>query len=129
MSHHRHKFTLGIVGPFDRLIEPGIFGTEIMGKIMAFAKPEINEEYAEFNKDQEIMFGKAMQDLEGDDAPKPVWIADAIKKLVDMPAGQRPLRTVVGTVLTAGVSEINEYQGIKQREFLTDVGLGHWNKK
>lgn len=110
------------------IVEPGIFGTEIFGKTMAFAKPEIGEEYAEFNKDQDVMFGQAMKNLEGDDAPKPVWIADAIKKLINLPAGQRPLRTVVGTVLTAGVSTLNEHQETAQREFLSDVGLDSWNK-
>jgi NAD(P)-dependent dehydrogenase (short-subunit alcohol dehydrogenase family) len=110
------------------IIEPGLFKTEIMGKIMPPARPEINEEYSEFNKDQGPMFEKAISDLEPENAARPDWIANAVKALVDMPAGSRPLRTVVGTALTAGVRELNKHQDVAQRTFLTDVGLDSWNK-
>jgi NAD(P)-dependent dehydrogenase (short-subunit alcohol dehydrogenase family) len=39
--------------------------------------------------------------------PDPQEIADAVKRLVDTPHGQRPLRTVVGPVFTEGVAEYN----------------------
>jgi len=110
------------------IIEPGIFKTEILGKTMSPAKPDIHEEYSEFNKDQDVMFGKAMEDIAPDNGPRPIWIADAIKKLVDMPAGERPIRTVVGDALTGGVRELNEAQIIAQRQHLKDVGLDSWNK-
>ncbi len=110
------------------IIEPGIFKTEIFGKTMPPAKPEINEDYSEFNKDQDAMFGKAMADLEPDGASRPVWIANAIKGLINMPAGERPIRTVVGNVLTAGVSTLNERQMVAQQHFLKGAGLDSWNK-
>jgi NAD(P)-dependent dehydrogenase (short-subunit alcohol dehydrogenase family) len=39
--------------------------------------------------------------------PDPQEVADAVKRLIDLPAGQRPLRTVVGPVFTEGVAEYN----------------------
>jgi NAD(P)-dependent dehydrogenase (short-subunit alcohol dehydrogenase family) len=39
--------------------------------------------------------------------PDPQEVADAVKRLVDMPAGERPLRLVVGPVFTEGVADYN----------------------
>ena len=36
-------------------------------------------------------------------------VADVVKQLIDMPAGTRPLRTVVGSVMTDGVMEYNQF--------------------
>ncbi len=110
------------------IVEPGIFKTEILGKVSSPAKSEINQEYAEFNKDQEVMFTKALADIEPESGPRPIWIANAIKELVDMPAGERPIRTVVGEALTGGIRELNQAQIIAQRQHLNDAGLGSWNK-
>jgi len=110
------------------IVEPGAFNTEILGKVLPPDKTEIDEEYVEFNKGKEIMFGGIMKAITADDAPGPVWIADAIKKLVDMPAGSRPIRTVVGKAATGGVRELNEAQVVAQRKHLEALGLGSWNK-
>ena len=46
--------------------------------------------------------------------PDPQQVADAVKRLVDTPAGSRPLRTVVGPIFTEGVAEYNEaYERLK----------------
>ena len=108
------------------IVEPGIFKTEILGKVSSPDRTEINQEYAEFNKDQEVMFAKALADIEPDNGPRPIWIANAIKELVDMPAGERPIRTVVGEALTGGIRELNQAQIIAQRQHLKDAGLGSW---
>jgi NAD(P)-dependent dehydrogenase (short-subunit alcohol dehydrogenase family) len=48
--------------------------------------------------------------------PDPQEVADAILRLVDTPAGQRPLRTVVGPVYTEGVAEYNQtYERVRTR--------------
>jgi len=110
------------------IVEPGIFKTEILGKVSSPDRTEINQEYAVFNKDQEVMFAKALADIEPENGPRPIWIANAIKELVDMPAGERPIRTVVGEALTGGIRELNQAQIIAQRQHLKDAGLGSWNK-
>jgi len=109
-------------------IEPGAFNTEIMGKFGTPDNTKIEEEYAVFNKAKEVMFGRMMGTITADDAPGPVWIADAIKKLVDMPAGSRPVRTVVGEAATGGVRKLNEAQVVAQRQHLEALGLDSWNK-
>lgn len=48
--------------------------------------------------------------------PDPQLVADAVKRLVEMPAGSRPLRTVVGPIFTEGVAEYNAaYERLKAR--------------
>jgi NAD(P)-dependent dehydrogenase (short-subunit alcohol dehydrogenase family) len=43
-------------------------------------------------------------------------VADIVKRLIDLPAGKRPLRTVVGSVSTDGVTEYNQfYEATKER--------------
>ena len=41
-----------------------------------------------------------------------------VKALIDTPAGQRPLRTVVGTVMTAGVDSLNRAYDEHKKRFL-----------
>jgi NAD(P)-dependent dehydrogenase (short-subunit alcohol dehydrogenase family) len=43
-------------------------------------------------------------------------VADVVKQIIEMPAGTRPLRTVVGSVMTDGVTEYNQfYEATKER--------------
>jgi len=121
------RYELASDGIDSVIVEPGAFNTEILGKVATPDKTEIDGEYAEFNKGMEIMFGGIKEAIIADDAPGPVWIADAIKKLVDMPAGARPIRTVVGEAATGGVRELNEAQVVAQRQHLDALGLGSWN--
>jgi hypothetical protein len=52
--------------------------------------------------------------------PDPQEVADAVARLIERPAGQRPLRTVVGPVFTEGVAEYNRtYEQV--RAHLEDV--------
>ncbi len=122
------NFELRSHGIDSVIIEPGAFNTSIMGKFGAPEYTEIENEYPEFNQDKEMMFGKMLKTITSEDAPGPVWIADAIKKLVDMPAGERPTRTVVGEAATGGVRDLNKGQDIAQRIHLNSLGLEHWNK-
>ena len=59
----------------------------------------------------------------GPDAPDPQQVADAIADLIDLPAGERPLRTVVGTLMTAGVRELNEQYDKNRNELFTSIGM------
>ena len=46
--------------------------------------------------------------------PDPQEVADAVARLIDLPQGQRPLRSVVGPIFTEGVSEYNDaYERMK----------------
>ncbi|MBA3544884.1 MAG: hypothetical protein H0T76_00220 [Nannocystis sp.] len=59
----------------------------------------------------------------GDGAPKPQAVADAIVKLIDTPAGSRPLRTVVDAH-PEGAQAINQVCEQIQAGALAAMGLG-----
>ncbi len=59
-----------------------------------------------------------------DQAGDPQIVADAISDLIETPAGQRPLRSVVDQ-MGDGVRQINEVGTRVQREALEAAGIQH----
>lgn len=119
-------FELAPFGIDSIIVEPGSFPTEgaASGSIVSFpADQEIAAQYGDLaNKPQELLqgFGEAFS---GPDAPDPQEVADAIADLIDLPAGERPLRTVVGRMATAGVRELNEQYDKSRYELFSSMGM------
>jgi hypothetical protein len=59
--------------------------------------------------------------LQSEDAPNPQLVVDAYVALTDMPAGQRPTRTVVG--ITWGVDDMNAAKQPIQDRVLKEMQL------
>ena len=94
------------------------------GSAIAFpADEEIPTQYGEMATKPQEMFDGFGQAFSGPDAPDPQEVADAIANLVDLPAGQRPLRTVVGTLVTAGVRELNEQYDKSRQQLFSSLGM------
>jgi hypothetical protein len=55
--------------------------------------------------------------------PNPQLVADAVIKLIGLPQGQRPLRTVVDPVTGAIVETANIQVGQQYEQFLTAFGM------
>jgi hypothetical protein len=62
--------------------------------------------------------------MSGDVPNKPQDVADAIKALIDTPAGQRPIRVTVDKMMPNTAVPINETQGQVQNGFLNYMQLG-----
>ncbi len=96
------------VAPFGidvAIIEPGAFPTPWVGRSTEAADASITAAYAEATTPPP----PPVQPANGEPKlPDPQEVADAVKALIDLPAGQRPLRTVVGPVFTEGVAEYNQ---------------------
>jgi NAD(P)-dependent dehydrogenase (short-subunit alcohol dehydrogenase family) len=94
------------VAPFGidvAILEPGSFPTPIHGKATPAADTNITAAYdAVTPRRQRVPPG------DGYVPPDPQQIADAVLGLIETPAGQRPLRSVVGPVFTEGVAEYNQ---------------------
>jgi len=103
------------------MVEPGPFGTGLLASGQAPAYKEVLETYGELAGVPTAMGEGFDQMLQGEDAPDPQWVVDAYLKLADMPAGQRPTRTVVG--ITWGVDQINELTQPIQDRVLKEMQL------
>ena len=120
------SFELAPLGIESIIVEPGGFPTEgvASGSIMTMpADQEVADGYGELAaKPMEMAEGWG-EAFSGPDAPDPQDVADAIADLIDLPAGERPLRTVVGTLVTAGVRELNEVYETSKDELLSSLGM------
>ena len=120
------SFELAPFGIESIIVEPGGFLTEGLASGAAIAFPtdqEILAEYGEMATKPQEMFAGFGEAFSGPDAPDPQEVADAIADLVDLPAGQRPLRTVVGSLLTAGVRELNEQYDKSRQQLHSSLGM------
>lgn len=87
------------------ILEPGSFPTPATWKGLEPEKSAIVSAYAS----ETSSIGAAPVTPAPDyKPPDPQEVADAVNRLVDMMAGQRPLRLVVGPVFTEGIAEYNE---------------------
>jgi len=99
------------------ILEPGSFPTPATFKSMEAANQEIAAAYASRTPANAAARQPAPV---GHQPPDPQEVADAVKRLIELPAGRRPLRTVVGPVFTEGVAEYNQtYEHV--RAHLADV--------
>ena len=87
------------------ILEPDSFPTPATYKSMQAANQEIAAAYARRPPSD---LRAAGQRPGRHQPPDPQEVADAVKRLIELPAGQRPLRTVVGPVFTEGVAEYNQ---------------------
>lgn len=117
------SFELSPFGVDSVIVEAGSYGTEIFTKLVYPADTAALAGHGEHASRPEQIFGGLGAALYGPDAPDPQEVADAIAALIDMPAGARPLRTVVGHIGTAGVSDFIEVQEAAKRRMLADLGI------
>ena len=94
------------VAPFGvdvAILEPGSFPTPIHGKSMPPDEASVAAAYATLQRPSRAAARGSAAAL-----PDPGEVADAVLRLIELPAGSRPLRTVVGPVFTEGVADYNE---------------------
>jgi hypothetical protein len=87
------------------IVEPGSFPTPATSKAIWAERADIAAEYAEDAAGRPP--GRMPIDRTAAELPDPQELANTIQTLVDLPPGQRPLRSVVGQVFTEGVAEYN----------------------
>lgn len=105
------------------IVQPGAFPTEIFSKTAFGADQEaISPEYGELaNVPNQINEG--MGQMFETAKPDPQMVPDAIFKLIEMPQGQRPLRTVVDKMTGAFTEDANGKVKEDYDKFLTAFGM------
>ena len=119
-----YRYELAGTGVDVVIVEPGGFGTNFLENMEPAADTDRLKSYGPLAEMPEKMWGGFAENLKGDDAPDPQVVADAIAKLIDTPAGQRPLRTVVDPMMGGeGPRAINLTTDKIQAELLGNLGM------
>jgi len=112
------------VAPFGvdiAIVEPGPFGTGLLASGRPPALGEVLASYGELAGVPTAMGEQFAKMLKSEGAPDPQWVVDAYLALAEMPAGKRPMRTVVG--ITWGVDEMNRLTQPIQDKILEEMKL------
>jgi NAD(P)-dependent dehydrogenase (short-subunit alcohol dehydrogenase family) len=104
------------------IIQPGAYPTDIFGKAGYGSDVSVIEGYGAL-ADIPEQIGAGIGELFENLKPNPQSVADAALKLIDLPKGQRPLRTVVDSVTGAFVEEANGNVADGFKNFVTSFGL------
>ena len=113
-----YRYELSQAGIDSITVEPGPFRTEVFAKAGLAADVARSREYGPIAE----IPRQVAEALESSAAPIEE-VADHITKLIETPAGSRPLRTLLGPIVGA-LQPINDVSAQIQRELLTSMGMG-----
>ncbi len=120
------RYEVSQLGIDVALLQPSAYPTPMYAKVQ---QPEDAARAASYGAVGEIpgaMFKHFSSMFQAADAPNPHDVAEAIAKLIALPKGARPLRTVVGAAF--GSDSVNEQTAPVQAHVVEALGLGHLAK-
>jgi NAD(P)-dependent dehydrogenase (short-subunit alcohol dehydrogenase family) len=113
-----YRYELSQLGVESVVIEPGPFTTEIFGKA---APPADRGRAAAYGEWAELP-ARTLSALTSS-AVDAAAVSDLLVQLVEMPAGQRPFRTLLGPVVTT-LQPLNDLSAQLQQGILESLGMG-----
>ena len=105
------------------IVEPGPYPTQLLSNSPGPNEPERLAGYGDLAHLRELFVAHFAELFGSADAPDPQEVADAILRLIEMPAGKRPMRTVCG--LDFGAAELNGVIASFQAKVLNALGMQH----
>lgn len=118
------RYELAMTGVDSVIVQPGAFPTGFGNSILS---PADADRAANYGPAAQIMqnLGAAVEHMvTGPNAADPKLVAYAIQKLIETPAGARPLRTPVDPNTGHVVETINNFVGQVQSQLLQGMGMG-----
>lgn len=103
------------------IVQPGPFPTRLLENSPGPADQERAQGYGQLSSIREMFTESFRQFFASADAPDPQMIGDGILRLIEMPAGTRPLRTVYGP--DYGAVSINRHTAPIQADVLRALGM------
>jgi NADP-dependent 3-hydroxy acid dehydrogenase YdfG len=117
------RYELSQLGIEVTLVQPSAYPTSMYSNVQQPAEPQRVREYGKVGVIPSAMFQHFMSIFGAPNAPNPHDVAEAIKRLIDAPKGERPARTIVGVPF--GADEVNERIAPVQAQVLRSLGLDH----
>jgi NADP-dependent 3-hydroxy acid dehydrogenase YdfG len=119
-----YRYELKGCGVDVAVVQPGAFPTELGSVDPDGADQERARDYGPMADALESFHKHAAAMKTNPDAPNPQQVADAIVRLIETPAGQRPARVAVDATNSPLVPRLNEAHAQVQRELLQAMGMG-----
>ena len=104
------------------IVQPGAFPTEMSQKVQLGSDTSVVDDYKAIAEFPEKMFTAIGQMFEKS-KPDPQEVADAVVNLINLPKGQRPLRTVVDQTTGEIVKTANDAVKVEYAKAITAFGL------
>jgi NADP-dependent 3-hydroxy acid dehydrogenase YdfG len=120
------RYEVSQLGIDVTLVQPSAYPTAMFAKIQQPADADRAAAYGPVGEIPGAMFKNFTAMFQAADAPNPHDVAAAIVKLVALPKGSRPARTVVGN--SFGADTVNEQTAPIQAHVVEALGLGHLAK-
>jgi NAD(P)-dependent dehydrogenase (short-subunit alcohol dehydrogenase family) len=107
-------------------VQPSGYSTNFFTNLQSPASTKVTKSYGEVGQIPDAMVKTLREGLEGNDAPNPHDVAEAVAKLVGQSKGSRAARTVVGEPF--GSDKANEDVEPLQAQVVEALGLSHLEK-
>jgi NAD(P)-dependent dehydrogenase (short-subunit alcohol dehydrogenase family) len=108
------------------LVQPSAYPTPFYENVQQPADTDRIAAYGTVGEIPSAIFKHFMTQFQAPDAPNSHDVAEAIAKLVALPKGSRPARTVVGAAF--GSDTVNAQTALVQANVVEALGLGHLTK-
>lgn len=108
------------------VLQPGAFPTTDFGKNMGGFSPKDSDTAAQYGDLAKLPenFGKMLMDMvESGNFNDPQLVTDAVKNLIETPAGERPFRVVVDPMMEETINAFNETADALQMGAMKAFGL------
>jgi short-subunit dehydrogenase len=120
------RYELSVHGIDVVLVEPGPFETKFLDNVVPGMDGEIGQAYAHVNEFFAGFKTNVNALFQDENAPTdPMLVVEAFEKLIETPAGERPLRTIVG--IDFGFTAINDAVEPIRKKVCEDSGFGDWD--
>jgi NAD(P)-dependent dehydrogenase (short-subunit alcohol dehydrogenase family) len=120
------RYELAPLGIDVVIVEPGPFSTNFFGNLSTPSDPEIAAAYAHVSEFGQGFTKQVTQLFADEDAPTdPMVVVEAFERLIDTPAGSRPLRTIAG--LDFGYQAFNDAVEPIRKQTLESMGIAEWD--
>ncbi|MEM6632775.1 MAG: SDR family oxidoreductase [Bacteroidota bacterium] len=120
------RYELAPLGIDVVIVEPGPFDTNFFANMIPIEDPEVAQAYQHIGEFSQGFASNVMELFKNEEAPTDARVvAEIFEKLIDMPAGNRPLRTIAG--LDFGYQALNDATEPIRLAGLQGMGIGEWD--